>query len=264
MTQEVLKQIGLNDQQIAAYIYLLDHGPTSPPDIAQKLKFTRSNAYKILDQLLEIGLVSRGEAGKKLAYKAEDPIALASIVAEERNRVLALEKNVKIALEQLRAKYQKSSNKSEVQTYVGSSALKLLYEHQARLRQPVYFVKTREDIPTMGFEAMDYIRRLPAKFNVPLFGITQDSPEGSANPELDRQTNLIRTWVPAEDYTAPVEWAVAGDELTIFNFSGQASAIRVKNQVVADAFRQLWHIMDIGLRAQPNYNKLPVKAKRRV
>lgn len=264
MKDEILREIGLSDHQVMAYTYLLKNGPTPPPKLARNLKLTRSNAYKVLDQLVEMGLVSRLDVNKKLNYKAEDPIALASIAAEERNRVIALEQNVKEALKQFRNDYQKSSIDTEVQTYRGNVAVKAVYEHQAKLQQPIYFIKTRDDIPALGFETMDFIRRLPANSNTPRFGITPDSPEGALNPELDRRSNLTRTWIDAGSYTAPVEWTVAGEELIIVNFADKTSAIRIKNSVVADSFKQLWSALDGSLRANPEYKKMPKRAKRKV
>lgn len=264
MKHQILKQLGLSDHQITAYEYLLENGPTPPPKLASKLHLTRTNAYKVLDQLVEIGLITRSETNKKYIYKAEDPIALTSLVAEERNRVIELEKNIKNSVKALRQTYHKTATSSEVQIYNGDAAVKALYEHQAKLAQPIYFVKTRSDIPFMGFETMDYIRRLPAKIGTRRFGIVPDVPEAPKNMEVDAPTNLKRTWIDDTAYTAPVEWTVSGDELMIISFSDNISGIRIKNPVVADAFRQLWCVMDDGLKLSPDYKKRPFKAKRTV
>jgi predicted transcriptional regulator len=264
MKNGILKQIGLSELQSSVYLSLLDSGPTPPPLLARKLKLTRSNAYKILDQLVDMGLVGRVDLQKKLHYKAEDPIALASIVANERNRVIALESNVKEALTRLRLTYKKSSGNTEVQTFRGAEAVKSLYKHQATLKQTIRFIKSRADIPSMGFEVMDHIRRLPAKFGTQRFGIVPDAPESAANPAVDERSNLTPTWIAAESYTAPVEWTVADDELMIITFNETPSGIRIKNKVVADAFLQIWSTLDENLRAQPGYKKMPLKAKREI
>lgn len=264
MKNQALRQLGLSNHQIKVYGYLLKHGPTPPPLLPEKLDLTRSNAYKVLDQLIEMGLVSRLELKKKLHYKAEDPIALMSLVAEQRNRAIALEKTVKEALKYLRADYQKSRADTEVQTYQGEVAIKMLYEHQAKLAKPIYFVKSRADVAGLGFESMDYIRRLPAKFHSLRYGITPDSTEAPINPAIDKASNLIRTWMASEDYTSPVEWTVSGDELMVVNFGDKPSAVRIKNPVVAESFRQLWQAFDKALRSQPHYRRLPRRAKRQV
>lgn len=264
MNEEVLRQVGLNKHQIATYLLLLKNGPTPPPQIAKKIKLTRSNAYKILDSLAALNLVSRAEIDKKLIYKVEDPIVLASLVAEERNKVIALEKNVKAGLSELRQMYQKTVSDSTVLTYKGSSAVKNLYEHQANLKEPIYLIQGRMDRLSMGFEAMSYIRHLGNKFGTKRYAITPDVPDSPINPKIDESTNLTRTWIEANNYISPVEWTVSGDELMIINFEDTPSGIRIKNASVADAFRQLWLALDINLRTSPSYKKLPRNAKRKV
>jgi nitrogen fixation/metabolism regulation signal transduction histidine kinase len=189
---------------------------------------------------------------------------LASLVAEERNRVLGLEKSTKTALKELRSVYQKSSANSAVQTYQGAVAVKSLYEHQANLQEPIYFVKTRADIPFMGYEAMDRIRKLPVKYGVKRYGIIPDAPEAARNNKINERSNLERTWMFPEAYTAPVEWTVSGDELMIMVFNENSTGIRIKNAVIAESFRQLWKMLDENLRANPDYQKHPLNARREV
>lgn len=256
--------IGLTELQAQTYLWLLEHGSTTPPRLVKELKLTRTNAYKVLDSLVDLGLASKSEVQKKLTYFAEDPIALSSLAAEERNKAIALEQNTKEAVFELRRKFNKTNGGTDIKTHKGKTAVKAAYEHQAKLQEPIHFIQSRIDRVAMGFETMDYIRRLPAKFGTRRFGITPDDPLAPINPEVDARSSLTRTWISDQDYTAPVEWTVAGDELMIINFDDNASAIRIKNAVVAEGFKQLWQALDKNLRANPEYKKLPRKAARKI
>lgn len=259
-----MTEIGLTESQATAYLHLLRKGPTAPPAMAKVLKLTRTNAYKVLDQLLELRLVRRAELNKKLVYQAEDPIALASLVSEERNRVIALEKKTGAILKQLRQRYQKSTGGGELATYQGKIAVRNVFERQASLGKPIYFIKSRADTPFMGFETMHYIRYLATKYGNKRYGITQDTPDAPVNPEVDARSNLERTWFESQDYTAPVEWSVSDDELVVVSYDDPPSAIRIKNAEVASAFHQLWMLLDKKLRESPRYKKHPLHAKRKV
>ncbi len=262
--EELLTNAGLNEAQAAVYMFLLENGEATPPVIARKLSLTRSNAYKVLDSLVDMGLVRKSEINKKYVYQAEDPIALSGLVAAERNRIIALEHSVRDAMHQLRSTYEKTQKDYDVRVFRGNPAVASLYVQQAKQEQPIYFIKSRADIPTMGYETMDRLRQLPAKTGTPRYGITPDTTEANLNPAIDRTTNLTRTWVHAEDYTANVEWAVSGDELLIIDFEREASAVRIKNPAIAKAFKELWHLLDRSLRETPEYKKLPRRAKRKV
>ena len=116
------------------------------------------------------------------------------------------------------------------------------------------------DIPALGFETMHEIRTMPARFGKRRYGITPDISTGTtANSEGDERSNLARTWVRQEDYTAPVEWSVSGSSLLIVVFADEPHAVTIDNPLIAEAFRQMWHIMDSCLRTMPYYGDLPRK-----
>jgi predicted transcriptional regulator len=262
--EDLLTQIGLTPLQAEAYLYLIRHGDSTPPALAKAAGMTRTNAYKVLESLEEMGLASKHDIQKKYVYRATDPSSLAALVAEKRNRVLALEQNIKTAMRELRSSYRKHSGETVIDHHSGEAAMLQAYRAQAENGEPVYFIKSRADIPFLGFEAMDTMRTLPAKHGVQRYGMTPDGEEGSANPAIDKRANLTRTWIPHEAYTAPVEWSVTGDTLYIHVFDQDGSVIEVRNSLVTDSFRQLWSLLDASVRQTPDYDNLPRRASRGV
>jgi predicted transcriptional regulator len=262
--EDLLTKAGLSDVQAGAYLYLLDHGEATPPLISKAINVTRTNAYKVLDQLEAFGLVERSEKNKKFMYRAADPTALASLVAEERNRVIALEQTVKEAMQQLRAKYRKSTETSQITSGHGQTSLIHAYEQQADQKQTIHFIKSRADIPFMGFEAMDRVRNLTKRTGSLRFGIVPDGAESPTNLDIDVRTNLTRTWIPQDQYTAPVEWTANDNELVIQVFEGDGRFIRIQDQTVAKAFQQIWEMVDVNIRANPKYVRYGPKSNRGV
>lgn len=220
--QDVLTTAGLTDTQAAVYIFLLENGESSPPAIARKLSLTRTNAYKILDNLIELGLVRKTEINKKFVYMAEDPIALTAIVTAERNRVISMENSVRDAMHQLRASYEKMQKDYDVRVFRGNAAISALYLSQAKQGEPIYAIKSPADAATLGTEAASHIRQLPHK-------------SGAKIHEID-STDL-------DSYTSPVEWSVSGEELLLIDFQQEAAAIRIKNPAIAKAFIEMWRIL---------------------
>lgn len=261
--EDLLAGAGLSQPQARIYLYLLETGEATPAAMAEATELTRTNAYKVLERLEELGLVIKSST-KKLAYRPADPSALASIVAEERNRIIALEKGVSQAMQSLRNQYRKSTGNTSIENQAGASAMQTAYATQAENKTPIYFIKTRADIPFLGFETMDAIRKQPAKYKTPRYGICPDAPESPANPSIDKSTNLTRTWIPAEDYTSPIEWTASGNELLIQIFDNEGSVIKIVDPRVADSFRQIWQIIDKNVHANPSYQPTGPKAKRQI
>lgn len=260
----LLISLGLSELQAETYLFLINHGAETPPKIATNLHMTRSNAYKVLDSLEDLGLVSKSELNKKFVYQASEPTALATLVAEKRNQALAMEHNVQTAIRELNKLSRTNNSGSRVELKSGKKAMLSAYEGQTNSNQPIHFIKTRADIPFMGFEPMDKIRRMVVSTKTQRFGITPDATEAPINPVIDKQTNLHRTWMPSDAYTSPVEWTVSGDQLLIQVFDGQGRVIEIRDQIVADSFQQLWKLIDSGLKANPNYRTLPRNARREI
>ncbi len=263
--EEQLRAIGLTELQAKTYLYLLDHSRgRKPAQLAEDLGITRSNAYKVLDQLNEFDLVRKSGSEKTYRYFAEDPIALTSFVAKARNRATELEKTVKQSLASLQKKYNNHISSTDVKTLHSKAAIIQSFKLQARTSRSIYFIKSRHDIPFLGYETMHSIRMLCTKTGQERFGITTDSTETPLNPEIDKRTNLTRTLVPESAYTSPVEWSVSGNELLIVSYTNSGSVIKICDPFIAGSFRELWRLLDDNIHANPNTSALPKKSARKV
>jgi len=248
---------GLQPLQAEMYALLLEKGALLPTEAASLLKLTRSNAYKVLDRLVELGLANKAKVNKKMTYQPSNPMALAHMVGNERNRVTAQEEAVKLLMDELLAHYYEKTEQPAVHAYTGREAVVNAYHQQIALRKPVYFIRSRADIPSLGFDTMHEIRVAPGHYGQERFGITPDVLSGPTTPANDKRGHLTRTWVKQEDYDAPVEWSVSGSMLLIVLFGSEPHAITIINPVIADAFRQVWQLLDSTLRAMPYYKTLP-------
>jgi predicted transcriptional regulator len=259
-----LTALGLTELQAATYLYLLKHGASAPPKIARELKMTRSNAYKVLDSLEQLDLVVKTEVKKKFVYRAASPTALSTLVALKRNDVLALEKMTTEAIHNLRSMYDANTTNSITSTKTGKEMMAAAYEAQFEQQSPIYFIKSRSDVPFMGFETMDRLRRLVSGTDIPRYGITPDTVDASRDPKIDASANLERTWIPSDQYMSPVEWSVSGNQLLIHVFEGDGRVIEINDRAVAASFQELWIAMDKALRSGREYKHLPKHAKRTV
>src|SRR5688572_27750472 len=58
VNEEILTHLGLNPTQAKAYLAIVRHGSLTPPELAKNIGETRTNAYSVLDQLVELGLAT--------------------------------------------------------------------------------------------------------------------------------------------------------------------------------------------------------------
>ena len=250
--------VGLNEQQAQAYALLLEKGSVSPAQAALKLSLSRTNAYKVFDKLVEFQLATKKEEKKKIVYAPANPMSISNLVAEQRNIATQREEAANVLITELLAKYHSHTTQPYANIVTGRTQVADAYRAQIGQKETIYFIRSRADIPIMGFDTMHDIRTSPARFGSKRFGINPDiATSTTQNPSADARSNFKRTWVKQEDYSAPVEWSVSGSTLLIIVFEDEPHAITIESPVIAEAFRQLWHIMDTCLRAMSYYKDLP-------
>lgn len=115
-----LKTIGFTKSETAVYLFLLQYGAATPPQIAKGTAIARTNCYNILQSLKEKGVVAEQQAGKRRRYLAHDPQAFLANLDRRRETLEQL-------LPDLRALYGKQKNKPVIRFYEGFDEVKELY-----------------------------------------------------------------------------------------------------------------------------------------
>ena len=258
MNPNKLIATGLSPLQASAYALLIESGDITPTEAAKKLQITRTNSYKLLDKLASIGLAIKKETGKKIVYGPNNPQALSNLVTQQRNIAASREYAVQNVLSELLSKYHAHTEQPFTTVVTGKLEVVEAYRAQIRLGQDIYFIRSDMDITALGFDTMHEIRVAPARHGAQRYGITPDIATGTtANPEGDVRSNLTRTWARQEDYNAPVEWSISGSSLLIVVFGDQPHAVTIENPVIAEAFKQIWHMLNTLLQTMPDYKDLP-------
>jgi len=118
--EEQLKELNLTGSESKVYLYLLEQGISTPPQIARGTGIARTNCYNILSKLKDEGLIEEQEKGKRKAYIASDPEALLRTIQRKKEAVERL-------LPDLRALYTVQKNKPKIRFYDGFEQVKEIY-----------------------------------------------------------------------------------------------------------------------------------------
>lgn len=257
MDLQQLVVAGLHEQQAKAYALLLELGEIKPSVAATKLKTTRTNTYKVLDKLVEMGLANKQKTGSTFVYTPNNPLALTKLSADLRAEAAARENAVNAAMNSLLQKFYEHAKQPSVEVLSGREAVANAYRKQIILGEELYFVHTYADVPTMGFDTMHELRTRPAYLGMKRHGIMSAPKDGGTiNHESHKRSNLDVTWAEEGGYDAPVEWSVTKSSLLIILFGNEPHAILITNPLVAGAFMQIWQLLSSLLRQQPTHKKI--------
>lgn len=255
MDTDKLVAVGLTAPQAEVYALLMQKGQLTPPAVVQKLKLTRTNAYKILDKLVELGLASKADERKKFVYRPTNPSFLAALAQDYRAQATAREEAAHSIMQDLLSTYYEHSSKPGVEQFTGKNDVFEAYQRQIALQEDIYFVRTNADIPAMGFDTMREIRVAPARYGVRRYGILGSAGEVVNNSQHER-SNLTPTYVDRTAYTAPVEWSVTASSLLIVSYESEPQAVLITDKTIAFAFKQLWQLLNTYLQAEPFHQRL--------
>jgi sugar-specific transcriptional regulator TrmB len=264
MIMEDLSAAGLNATEAKCYKALLSQKQWLPSALANSVGETRTNVYKVLDNLCALGLAERLDMTKKLQYRAVNPSRLLQLARELRIKREEAEKALETRTESLMRQYIDVHEQAAVRFYQGQSAMGQIFQEIAASKEEVVFIHTKAGQDFYGFAAMHNLRILAPNAGVSRRGLTPDTEAATADyASSDPQVLLKRTWLKADDYDAPVEWGAFDDKLYIISYGTEAMGMVVESKQIAGAFKQLFRLLERGQHLLPDYDELPRLARKK-
>lgn len=123
-----LEKLGLSDKEAMVYLASLELGPSPVQVISRKAEVNRATTYVMIEALLQKGLMSTFDKGKKTLYTAEKPERLHRIVHHERATVDEKESVIKRILPDLDAISDAAGERPKVSFYEGEEGLEAMRE----------------------------------------------------------------------------------------------------------------------------------------
>lgn len=268
MDVHLLEDIGLTKVQAAAYQALVQKGASGAPAISVAIGESRSNAYKVLDRLCELGLATKNQMGKKVTYYPASPAALEQLLQREAALTNLRGRKLRAAMPDLMSAFLASTEQPTIRFFQGVEGIKQIYEDQLKTGEPLYYIRSLEDVRFFAFPELHAIRNAFPQRGIQRYTIIQDQLPPYHIPEHDRvpvevsdtAMRLHRTWVDPEDYNEPVEWAAYGNKLSIISYGKEAIGTVIESPQVAKAFRRLFALLSEGLKRRPGYAQRPLRA----
>lgn len=127
--EKILIEAGLSEEQAAIYSALLDKGPLKAGAISSWTGIKRGLIYKVLDQLENMGLVSKkGGEGTVAVFVPEHPSHLTEIMERKEKSLAQAKEAVSFSLGTLSSKFNLLSGKPNVQFYEGKEGVQKVLE----------------------------------------------------------------------------------------------------------------------------------------
>jgi sugar-specific transcriptional regulator TrmB len=249
MDVQLLEDIGLTKAQSLAYRALIEHGNSTAPAIAKITNESRSNAYKLLDRLCDLGLATKDESSTKVHYFPTSPAALEQFIQKQTAEVQLRERKLNAALPSMLDYYFKHTEQAGVRFFQGKEGMRQIFTEMLKTGRPLHLLRSPADLNYYDPEFFGELRKKRRILGIPTISITPDVPSANHDPEIDEQDNVTRTWIHEDDYTAPVEWNIAGDKVALISYGEEAMGFIIESPQIAESFRQVFQLARANITA---------------
>ena len=254
MDIETLVRIGFSEIQAKIYLYLVEHGLTTPSEIAKGIDGNRTTVYSALERLTKLGVITQKSKGKITAFIPNHPSVLESL-AEKRLRQVAREaRNLESALPTLINYYNEHQDEPGVATFYGREGVKMIYDKIVAEGKTFYYVRSRYDEKAVpdDLKALNKAR-IEAK-------IQADSiiPFELAHyyDRTEKNWGMTQTFLPPNEYDSPVEIDIFGDNVAFINYEKDGMSTLIESPEIADAMRQFFLFAKKHVRKSKDYDEL--------
>jgi len=234
---EVLRGIGLDDNQALIYLTILELGPSSIWDVAKKTGIKRPTCYVILDELTFRGFASKAHDGRRTIYSVITPKQMLFRLEKRYEKF----RNVSSQLEGIASK---SPQKPIISLYEGISGVKQAYD-LTLLEQKgseILIYGTAKVADLMPEYISDYLRERTG-LGIKVRALVADIEENRS--VISRDTKELReTRFLEQKYFDPhLEVNIFGDTLIyIAHSEKEPFATVIKNSTIANHEKQRFEI----------------------
>lgn len=254
MDTDILTKAGLSEIQAKIYLFLIEHGKSTPSEIAKAIDENRTTVYSATEKLEKLGIITQKNKGKISAYVPEHPSKLESL-AERKLRVVARQaKTLEGNLPALVNYYNKHQSEPGATTFYGQEGIQMIWNKVVATKKPYYFIRSRYD-ELADRDGLNRFKEARVAAGIETENITP-SEFTSYNTDEVKAWRLSRTFLPPSEYDSPVEIDIFGDNVAFINYSKNGMSTLIESPEIADAMRQFFLFAKKYLRKATNQSEL--------
>ncbi len=241
--ERLLQKIGFSTNETKLYLGALELGTASAQEIGKHAGLPRTTAYSVLGYLVERGVVAKTVIKGKTRFVAEPPEKLLATIAE-------LQTQIKIALPQLEARFNKNTAKPRIVFYEGPEAVQKVYDDTLAVKPEEILEWNTEAYFKFDRHKVDphYIDKR-VKLGIKAKRIAgKGSGWETKHQRYDRAELSETLIVPKTIFWPEIEVNIYGNKIAFLNYAEDMSVI-IESQAIAQAMRQAYQLSWRGAQA---------------
>jgi len=231
-----LKSLGLLESEVKTYLAALELGPSTVLELNKKIGLSRQAIYTAMESLIELGLMSSVEKGKKTLYAAESPERLRSIAEAKLKKMESTVREIKSITSEL--KLIEKGEKPVVKVFEGTEGVMAIRDEIVKSKPAVIYEFANEDMISAAFTDED-LRPLKEKLdalNIPVKMLSYSSEERGKRASTNRQM------IKDDKIKFNGDIVIAGKKVALSAYQDKNIAVLIESQIIADTIQALFQL----------------------
>lgn len=246
--EKELVKLGLSEKEAKVYLASIQIGPSPVQKISQKSKVNRATTYVIIESLMEMGLMSTYEEGKKTFFVAEKPKRLVSFFETKEKELHNKLSKIKDVVPQLDTLYNDLSDKPKVKYYEGVEGLKSVqsdFADSLDIKDEMYIFLPFDDFEQSVLKKkLDAVRRRRIKKGIKV-KIIYTSKEGRREEyeSTGKREGQEHHFVEHKNYPFKGGMNIYGNKVFMIDYRGKLGGIVIENKTLANLMKTIFKII---------------------
>lgn len=233
---EILREIGLSEEESKVYLALLKEGSSLASTISDLTKINRSHSYKILDELIKKGFVSYVLKENVRYYNPVSPEKILEIIKEK-------ETKLKEELPRLNQLFNPTKNKPEVEILEGEEGIKTVLKDILKTKEEWLAFGSGKSPEVLSYYS-DHFEKERVKNKIFMKAILDKSKSGiERGNKLSKLKYTNVKYLKGEGSSPSSNW-IYGENVAIITWTKENPfAIRITSKEVSESYKRYFNTL---------------------
>ncbi|MEK6825670.1 MAG: helix-turn-helix domain-containing protein [Nanoarchaeota archaeon] len=237
--REVLREIGLSDNEVSIYLSLLELGEVLASRIGEKARMNRTQTYDILESLIAKGLVSYVIKENRKYFSAVTPERIEEYLQEKKKAIQEQEKKLKGILPRLIGLQKSAKTQTKAEIYHGKEGIKTVYSDILRNAKEYYLLGgTGKIAEILEFYFLHHEKERIQK-KIKLRALFNSSMK---NLPIATQRKFFEARFLPDQFSSPIPILIYNNKVVSIIWS-EPLAIVIENKEVAQTYSQYFELL---------------------
>jgi sugar-specific transcriptional regulator TrmB len=249
MIESFLRTLGLSDNEIRVYLYLLTHGESIASVIAKRLEMKRATVYPIIQSLEKQELISTFEKNGTMHFDAVEPEDIIYVCEQRVSQMKRLKEKAETLHTEFRklreqGKMPKLEIRGKIKYFEGLDAVTGLINEtlDEKEKEQLCFGLNTYHTELSGTDWQQYTKNRVKK-GMKVRSIQPDKPEAVAYKARDKDELRETRLVPKAEFPGDSEINIIGDMVAMFTTKGRTPmGMKIYNKELAQALRSIFEL----------------------